>query len=203
MDKFILVLLAWPFMGFSQESSLEKRYELSLTDSKITWKGENFGGAGGHEGTIQPASGYLQISSNQIKKGDFVMDMNSIRNTDQRDEQGRKDLEEHLRSDDFFSVDQFPKAFFSITKVTQAPAPDKLNMYIITGFLGIKGITNTISFPASIEMNNQVVHAKADIVFDRTKWNVVFQSKTIFSNLKEGILSDDVKISVDLIFNWK
>jgi len=204
MHKLITVLLLFPIVCFSQIDPIEGRFELSVSESKVEWEGKDFGGVGRHEGTLQLTSGFLTIKDNQVK-GDFELDMKSIRNTDQEDEQGRKDLEEHLRSEDFFAVAQFPKAFFSITKIVPIPfkVPFKAERYTITGFLGIKGITNPISFPAVIEFSEKGAHAQAVLVFDRTKWNVTYQSKTIFSNLKEGILSDDVKISVDLVFKTK
>src|SRR5690242_14887822 len=169
MHKLIIVLLLLPAICFSQT---ERRFEASTSESKVIWEGKNFGGAGSHEGTLQISSGYLLLKNSEVIKGDFELDMKSIRNTDQRDEKGRRDLEEHLRSDDFFSVAQFPKAFFSITKVV--PVALKPNQYTITGFLGIKGITNVITFPATITLSGQTVHARADIHFDRTKWNITY-----------------------------
>jgi len=201
MRKLFILFLFLPFVCYPQLKPSEKRFELSPSESKVIWEGKDFGGAGGHEGTLQLTSGYLLIVNNEVRKGDFEIDMKSIHNTDQRDEKSRRELEEHLRSEDFFSVAQFPKAFFTITKVT--PIPFEPDQYTIAGFLGIKGITNVISFPATITLSDQIARSKADVVFDRTKWNVTYQSKTIFSNLKEGILSDDVKISVDLVFKSK
>lgn len=202
MRKLLLLLSILSINAFAQNTG--GRFQLSPSESKVTWKGENFGGAGSHEGTIQLNSGYLLISADAVK-GDFELDMNSIRNTDQRDEQGRKDLEEHLKSEDFFDVTKFPKAFFSITKIDPIPlkATNKADKYTVTGFLGIKGITNPITFVVVITVTNNVAHVQANLTFDRTKWNVTYQSKTIFNNLKEGALSDDVKISLDLILKEK
>jgi polyisoprenoid-binding protein YceI len=200
MHKLIILLSILSITAFSQN-----RFELSPTESKVLWRGENFGGAGGHEGTLQASSGYLLLANGQILKGEFELDMNSIRNTDQKDERGRKDLEEHLRSADFFETEKYPKAFFTITKIEPIPikVPYKAERYTVTGFLGIKGITNSISFPAVLTFSNQSARAQATVTLDRTKWNVTYQSKTIFSSLKEGILSDDVKISIDFVFKEK
>jgi polyisoprenoid-binding protein YceI len=197
MRKLTFLLFLFPLISFAQTT--QKRFELSPYESKLIWKGSNFGGAGGHDGTLQVTSGFLLIVNNQITKGDFVIDMNSIRNTDQKDEQSRRDLEEHLRSDDFFSVALYPKAFFNITKIVPAISA-RPDLYNITGFLGIKGVTNLITFPATVVINKQTARAQADIVIDRTKWNITFQSKTIFATLKDGILADEVKISIDLLF---
>jgi len=204
MRLLILLFLSLPITLLSQAPYAEKRFELLLSESKVQWYGNNFGGVCcGHDGTIQVTSGYLITVGILITKGDFVLDMNTIRNTDQKDAQSRKDLEDHLKSKDFFETDNFPKAFFSITRTTELHDPLQPNQYIVTGFLGIKGITNTITFPATINFTKTTAKAAAVITIDRTKWDVTFQSKTIFSTLKEGALADEIKMTLDLTFKTK
>jgi polyisoprenoid-binding protein YceI len=135
--------------------------------------------------------------------------MNSLRNTDQKDEQGQKDLEEHLKSDDFFSTSRFPKAFFSATSIvagtsTDVPskevANDPISNYKVTGYLAIKGIINVVTFPAHIQMKGKAIRVKAEISIDRTNWGITYQSKSIFADLKDGVIEDEIKILVDLQF---
>ncbi len=134
MRTLTILFLTIPLYCFSQN---EIRFQLSPTESRVTWEGKDFAGAGKHVGTIQLTMGFLQVSENQVK-GDFEMDMKSIHDTDIKDERGRKDLEEHLRSEDFFAVDQFPKAFFNITKIEPVPfnASSNAERYTITGVSG-------------------------------------------------------------------
>ena len=51
----------------------------------------------------------------------------------------------HLRSADFFSVEEFPTLHFSSTAV----APGKGDDYIVTGDLTIRGVTKRIEVPVS------------------------------------------------------
>ncbi|MBA4146273.1 MAG: lipid-binding protein [Cytophaga sp.] len=198
MRLFCLIIYWFPLYVYAQDS--EKRYELLPPESKVLWHGENAGGMGGHDGTLQLASGKLVTKGTDLLKGDFVLDMTTIRNTDQKDEKSQRDLEAHLKNADFFEVDKYPNAFFSITKALPLHDPLKPNQYMITGFLGIKGITNSITFPATITTTRTAAKATAVITIDRTKWNVTFQSKTIFSAIKNGALADEIKLTLDLAF---
>ena len=199
MRQLFFLLVALPFTLLSQPPA-ETRYELLPSESKVLWHGEDFSHRGGHDGTIQLSSGNLVVMGTQISKGDFVLDMTTIHNTDQKYVQGQKDLEDHLKNADFFEVDKFPKAFFSITKAVELHDPLKANQYSFTGFLGIKGITNSITFPATVIISKSAAKATAVIIIDRTKWNITFQSKTIFSAIKDGALSDEIKLTLDLAF---
>ena len=79
------------------------------------------------------------------------MDMTSIVNLDL--EAGSKyntKLVNHLKSEDFFSVEKFPTATFKVTK-SEAKAEKSL----ITGDLTIKGITHEISFLATVHQEGK------------------------------------------------
>lgn len=184
------------------KSWADKVSSLSITESKLQWIGKPLVG-GGHEGTINFISGSITTSaSGDITKGDFVLDMNTIRNTDMKPEDGHcgKDLEDHLKSEDFFSVTKYPSANFSILKVIPEPTTSDTQRVRVTGLLSIKGITNQVVFPATISQNKESVNVKAELTIDRTKWDIIYKSKTIFSNLKDGFISDEIKIVVDLKF---
>lgn len=95
----------------------DTNWELNPKQSRLTWMGKPIVGSG-HEGTIQLISGSLATSSSgQIIKGELGVDMTTIKNTDMKPDDGGKDLEDHLKNDDFFSVAKFPRASFSILKV--------------------------------------------------------------------------------------
>jgi polyisoprenoid-binding protein YceI len=209
MRLIILLLLLLSLSAHAQ-------FELSK-DSRIYWVGDYTGAdllkslswdpnaektRKGHEGTLQLLSGTVSTSSTgQIIKGDFVIDMTSIACTDLKDARGKKNLEDHLRSSDFFDTQLFPKAAFSIAQIT--PVAAHANEFLISGFLSIKGVTNLILFPATIILNKDVMTAKGEVIIDRTKWNINYQSGSIFTQLKDGIISDQVKITIDLIFKTR
>ncbi|MBX2913979.1 MAG: YceI family protein [Cyclobacteriaceae bacterium] len=178
----------------------DTNWELNQKESKLMWMGKPIVGSG-HEGTIQFISGSIVTSSSgQITKGELVVDMNTIKNTDMKPDDGGKDLEEHLKNDDFFSVAKFPRANFSILKVVPNATNKTTGQIKITGLLTIKGITNQVEFTATTVNGKENISVKGDLVIDRTKWDINYQSKSIFKSLKDGIISDEIKISVDLKF---
>lgn len=177
----------------------DTNWELNPKQSHLTWMGKPIVGSG-HEGTIQLNSGSLVTSSSgQITKGELWVDMTTIKNTDMKPDDGGKDLEDHLKNDDFFSVAKFPRASFSILKVVP-DATDKTGQIKITGLLTIKGITNQVEFTATTVISKENISVKADLIIDRTKWDIIYQSNSIFKNLKDGVISDEIKITVDLNF---
>ena len=171
---------------------------LNQKESKLVWMGKPIVGSG-HEGTIQLISGSVVTStSGQIMQGELVVDMNTIKNTDMKPDDGGKDLEEHLKNDDFFSVTKFPRANFSILKV--ADANKTSGQLKITGLLTIKGITNQVEFVATTTSSKESIQLKGELIIDRTKWDINYQSKSIFKSLKDGVISDEIKLTVDLKF---
>lgn len=179
----------------------DKVSALSLKESTLQWSGKPVVG-GGHEGTINFISGSITTSAaGDITQGEFVLDMNTIKNTDMKPDDGGNGLEEHLKGEDFFSVKKYPRANFSILKIIQDSKTGDVQQVSVTGLLTIKRITNMITFPATITRKGENANIKAEITIDRTKWDIIYNSKTFFSNLKDGFISDEIKIVVDLKFD--
>ena len=191
MKNILILLFFISLSGFSQN-----RYALDTLKKQIMWHGYAVGG--GHEGTLNLLSGSLTVEKQKITGGDFVIDMQSLKGTDQKSEQGNKDLSDHLKSDDFFSAALFPTARFSIVQVKSLNDPESADRFSVSGSLTIKGITQPITFPASIKIDPEQVKVMADITINRTHWNIRHSSKSFFTDLKEGVISDDIMISIDL-----
>ncbi|MFT3824060.1 MAG: YceI family protein [Chitinophagaceae bacterium] len=162
--------------------------------STLQWQGGHVIGGGGHQGTLAITGGSLQLVADTIiRAGEFTMDMNGIHVTDTKDD-GNKGIEEHLRSDDFFSSAKFPQSHFSITGQSRLSTP------AIKGNLTIKGITNEIIFPATFSVHQDTLRAKATLSIDRTKWNVMYQAQTISFLTKDNAISNQIGITLDLVF---
>lgn len=191
---FILTLF-FHFSAYSQGKA-----ELSLKESTIFWRGTHAIGNSGHEGTLRFSSGMLtQSADGKITGGSFVIDMSSIKNTDEEDERGRKNIEEHLKSNDFFDVKKFPTATFTIVKIAPTMLPNK---YAVTGDLLMKGISNRIVFTALINQNKEAISVKADHTLIRTLWGITYKSQGTFDfgNLKNDLISNAVPIKMELLF---
>jgi hypothetical protein len=101
-----------------------------------------------HSGTIQFKSGFMAIHElGKIRGCEFVLDMPTIMNTDSKEENSARDLETHLRSDDFFSVEKFPRASFVIIGALPSLWFPEQDLDRISCLVTIQGIRQTISLP--------------------------------------------------------
>ena len=150
----ILTILTATAIFFSFKSAAPENFLVDTKASSIEWTAGKVGG--NHNGTIQLASGSLSFVGKNLKSGSFGIDMNTIAISDLKGN-SNQNLLNHLKGDDFFSVAKNPASTFAITKVSPA-GTDRVN---ITGNLTIKGITNEISFPASVKRAKNTVAAVA------------------------------------------
>lgn len=166
--------------------------------SKMEWFATKV--TGKHNGTVLLRSGSIEATGGRLTGGAFVVDMTSIKNDDLKDADYNAKLVGHLKSDDFFSVEKHPTATFKITSV--APVKDveagKPN-YTVNGDLTIKGITNRISFPATVTMSGGQVTALGTITVDRAKFDVKYGSNSFFDNLGDKAISNDILINVSVV----
>ncbi|SNR37599.1 YceI-like domain-containing protein [Lutibacter agarilyticus] len=183
----VVVLIA--VVAFSFKSLDEEKKNVKLESSKVVWKGYKV--TGSHEGVIALKSGSLTFSDEKLVGGEFEIDMNTIICTDLEGEYKGK-LEGHLKSDDFFGVENNPTATLDFKNVK---ATGK-NSYEVTGDLIIKGKTNPIVFTMSVYGNK----ANASLKIDRTKYDVKYGSASFFDGLKDKAIYDDFDLVVDLEF---
>jgi polyisoprenoid-binding protein YceI len=196
MNKLFFALMFASLTTLSQS-----RFEIGATNNLLQWKGADVLG-NGHSGTLGIQSGYLLTTDEGFPlKGEFTIDMNTIRSIDERSGKGIENLDKHLKSEDFFQVDEFPKAFFTITDA-KIIIPFT-NKYTVKGLLSIKRIIKPITFSADVYVKGRSARLVADIVIDRTQWNIVYQSKNFLANLKDTAIADEIKIHLELILQKK
>lgn len=142
---------------------------------------------GGHDGFINFKEGYFIKTGDVITGGEFIIDMNSITNTDIKEQQGKEGLIDHLKNEDFFDVKKFSNSQIVITKVEYE---DKNNARIEAD-LTLKGITKPINFRATFNYAEKELKTRFKI--DRKKWNVNYESK-----FKDGAISDAIGFEVTI-----
>lgn len=183
------IVALWAFNTIEKKS-----YKIDTNASELTWLAKKV--TGQHNGTIKIKDGALDASNNKLTGGSFTIDMTTIVCTDLEDEKWNKKLVGHLKSGDFFGVEEHNTASFAITKA-ESKKSDGGN-YQITGDLTIKNITNEVTFPAQVEFKDGKVTAIATIIFDRSKFDIRYGSNSFFDNLGDKTIYDDVEIGVNL-----
>ncbi len=181
--NFVLgVMIMW-----SGHVLFAQKAEVNPQESSIEWTGKRIGG--GHSGTIQLKSGSFEIKDDKIETGRFVIDMNTITNTDLNDDsKGR--LEGHLKSDDFFGVEKYPTATFEVTQSSKFSN----GKATLTGNFTIKDKTESMSF--DVYRNGDTYTANIDV--DRTKFDVRYGSDKFFDNLGDRAINDVFTLEVEL-----
>lgn len=165
--------------------------------SELTWNAKKVGGE--HTGKVKVAKGSLTVNANKLTGGTFTMDMTSISVTDITDEGMNAKLTNHLKSEDFFSVEKNPASTFKITKaepIANAKAGEA--NYKITGDLSIKGITNSVTFPAVVNLTTSSAQATAKIDVDRTKYDIKYRA-AIIGTAADKIIDDTFTINLKLV----
>jgi len=156
--------------------NLVDTYNVNTSNSKIDWVGSKKEGY--HPGTIALKSGNVNVEAGKITGGKFVIDINSIKVSD---EAGAK-LEGHLKSADFFDAGKFPEASFEITKVTYTSE----TAIIIEGNLTAKGVTVPLKFPGYVRsVSDTKLFAQAFFSVDANLLGIT--SKWVASDVALGI----------------
>lgn len=160
---------------------------LDTASSTLTWIGTKI--TGQHTGNVQLKSGSIIIDGGHIVGGNFVADMTTIVDNDLEGEWKAK-LEKHLRTGDFFQVEEFPEAKFEIAEVSGTGSE-----VTVKGNFTIRGITKGVTFPATIEMEgDKPVSAHANFNFNRKLWGIVYNGKV------DDVISDMVNLDLKLKF---
>jgi polyisoprenoid-binding protein YceI len=169
-------------------ATVDNIYNVETAQSQITWTGREVS-TSYHYGTLDFVSGNFEISNGAIVNGEFIVDMTSINNQDMEGDSKAR-LEGHLKSDDFFSVESYPTASISINS-SELISDGKWN---VSADLSIKGFTHPVNF----EMISSEDGWSANLVFDRSKYDVRFRSGSFFENLGDKLIYDDIELSINL-----
>jgi polyisoprenoid-binding protein YceI len=177
------------FILFFIQKGMAQTYKIDLSKSIIKWEGKKI--TGQHEGTLNFKEGFLIFKDNKITGGNFIVDMKSLNNTDQTGGPKTK-LEGHLKSEDFFGVENFTTATLQFKSI----ANKEKNTYLINADLTIKGITSSIQFDLIVGKNK----ATAFLKINRTKYDIKYGSGSYFDDLGDKTIYDDFELNVILAY---
>jgi polyisoprenoid-binding protein YceI len=167
-------------------------YTWSTDESLIIWVGRNVVGKS-HSGTMRVSGGSVTIENGAIAEGEVIMDMSSIAPLDMEDGKAAR-LTNHLKSADFFDVENHPEASFKLS----TSSIENLNA-ALSGVLTVKGISGEENCQSAFSGSgeNGIVFS-GGLLFDRSKYGVEYNSKTVFGELGDDTIEDDIRIKFDL-----
>lgn len=166
-----------------------QKFEVNTQASSIEWVGKKV--ASQHNGHIQLKSGSFELKDDRLVAGEFVVDMTTITNEDLDNENRNQRLVGHLKSDDFFGVEEYPTARFAVTQSSKF-SDEKATL---SGNITIKGKTEPITF----EVTRTGMEYSARMEIDRSKFDVRFGSDSFFDNLGDNAINDIFVLEIKLV----
>lgn len=163
--------------------------DYSLAQHRIQWTGSM--PAKTHTGLLTPLSFEASITDQgTINSLEVVLDMTSIDVTDLKGKQ-RDKLTGHLRSEDFFFVETYPTAHFSLERHADGQ---------LRGSITIRGITKLIEIPVTVTREGKKSwKLNGEFSFNRQDFNVNYQNSGFLGVAKDKIIRDLVDLKIELI----
>jgi len=157
------------------------KYGFDQGASKVTWvgskvTGKHDGGFGAFKGTVDVVDGAPEKSKVNVQ-----IEAESLTSDTEK-------LTGHLKSPDFFDVKTHPKATFVSTEVKKGG--EKGATHTITGNLTIKGITKTITFPATVTLSGDAANVDAEFAINRRDFSLNY------AGMPNDLIRDDVVIKL-------
>lgn len=167
-----------------------KSLNIDTAASEVRWHGKKV--TGEHYGVVDIKSGSLLVTDEgKIAGGNFVIDMNSIDVQDMEAGEFRDKLSGHLRSPDFFDVENHSEAAFEITEVKEGATANDLT---VSGNLTIRGVTKNITFNAKAsELSAESAKIEADFNIAREDWGVNY------SGMQDDLISKEINFKIKLV----
>jgi polyisoprenoid-binding protein YceI len=175
------------------------RFEIDQNASLVEWVGRNLFNR--HSGTVQLGPGEILVKDGRPTGGHLTVDMTSLRCTDIPDPTMNAHLIAHLESDDFFSVDRYPRAELEIREVIHRSDVrlDEPN-YQIRGDFTLRGATNPIGFAAVVARKSDgSFTAQALLDLDRTVWGATYGSAKYFGRLGQHLVNDEFHLQLKVV----
>lgn len=165
----------------TEEDDSQEMASVDLENSTVLWEGRANGKS--HKWDIQLLEASLEMDDEELVGGSFVIDMDTIRSIED-DWSTIDNLNNHLKADDFFDVENYPTSRLVITEVTTDT---------IEADLTIKWETH----PVSLNRTASDDGLSATFSIDSTKWGVQ-EWWSLIDQAKNAMVADDIDFVIDL-----
>lgn len=160
--------------------------KVDAASSKIGFVGAKV--TGDHEGDFKEFDGSATIQGGKPQAVEFTVKTASVVADAEK-------LTGHLKSPDFFNVEQFPEATFKSSKITEKAEGG--NTHEITGDLTLLGITKTVTFPAVVKKDGDKWIGTSEFKIQRFDWGIKYPGKV------DDLIKDEVLMKLNLVFPEK
>ena len=158
--------------------------EVNLEQSSIQWTGSKITGSL-RKGFITPKSITVKAPKGVIESADVIMDMTTLTVTNLSGKKAEKFIR-HMKADDFFDANQFPMATLNVATIKDGTA---------RGRLTIKNKTHPVMF--KVDRSDKTYTGQ--LKFDRTKFGIIYKSGSVFKDLGDKVIRDEVLIDFKIV----
>jgi polyisoprenoid-binding protein YceI len=138
-----------------------------------------------HNGVFKQFSGAVTLIGDDLQSIAAEVDTASIEADDPK-------LTGHLKSPDFLDVEKFPKATFKSSHITKKPAGGATHE--VSGALTLHGVTQEVTFPATVSVTPASVTASGEVRIDRQKFGV------IYPGMPDDLIKNEVVLKPHFVF---
>ena len=159
-----------------------QKYQITPQNSKIEFVGSKV--TGSHNGSFQTFSGEIDYAgAPENSRVNITMQTDSLTADDPK-------LTEHLKTADFFDVAKFPQATFVSTDIK--PGGEKGATHTVTGNLTLHGVTNAITFPATIAVTPDTATVDSSFSINRKDFGINY------AGASDNLIRDDVVLKLTI-----
>ena len=168
------------------------KYTLTKEEHTISWQASKITGSK-HYGIIKAVNSKFKVEDGSISRGLINFEMNSFEVTDITGED-KANFEGHLKSEDFLDIEKFPVALL-VMNGSSISENGLMNLSCSFDFHGVV-VDYIVPFTVEqIKMNGGFGYQiNGKFMIDRTKHKITYGSGSVFDDLGDRVINDDVNI---------
>lgn len=166
--------------------------EVDINSSEIGWSGKSISDT--HSGKLKLSKAEMKFKNGKLVGGMFEADMKSITVADITDTADNRHFLEHIANQDFFEVNKYPTASFTITSVT----PRGEDTYDVSGRMKIRDKENPLSFQATVTPEGTGKRVSALVTIDRTLYGIEYGAKDKPGSEKDWFILNEFTLNVNV-----
>jgi polyisoprenoid-binding protein YceI len=141
-----------------------------------------------HKGKFNNFDGAIEYAGGRPSSVSFDIDLTSV-------ETDTEKLTAHLKTADFFDVAKYPKATFTSTSLTEAPAGSPGGAtHELHGTLDLHGVKKDVTIPVKAEVTPDGIRTTSEFTINRHDWNINYKG------MADDLVKDNVLIKLNLLF---
>jgi polyisoprenoid-binding protein YceI len=170
-------------------------YNRIKAGSLVEWKASHLGGVEPRFGEIYCEEVTILVTDGVVSHVEALIDMASLTLENLQNDEA-EELADHLKSADFFDIEKHPLSRFEMTKLIPVKGDYTSK---VTGNLTILGVSNSVSFYATIEISEKEVSMESEeFVIDRSAWGLAYHSEGALGVPVDYLISNEVGFKIYL-----